>query len=70
MCPYATWKVVVYALRKLKVQEKNYPTHDLELAPMVFALKIWRHCLYVVHVHVYSDNRSLHYVFTKKELNL
>ena len=42
-------KVISYASRKLKVHEKNYPTHDLELAAVVFALKIWRHYLYGVH---------------------
>ena len=39
-------KVVAYASRQLKLHEKNYPTHNLELAAIVFALKIWRHCLY------------------------
>ena len=43
-------KVIAYASRKLKVNEKNYPTHELELATVVFALKIWRHYLYGVHV--------------------
>ena len=52
------------------MQEINYPTHDLELAVMVFSLKIWRHYLYGVHVDVYTDNKSLQYVFTQKELNL
>ena len=52
------------------MHEKNYPTHDLELAVVVFALKIWRHYLYGVHVDVFSDKKSLQYVFTKKKLNL
>ncbi|WMV37939.1 hypothetical protein MTR67_031324 [Solanum verrucosum] len=56
--------------RQLKVHERNYPTHDLELATVVFALKIWRHYLYGVHVDVFSYHKSLQYVFTKKELNL
>ena len=43
-------KVIAYAFRQLKVHKKNYPTHDLELGAMVFALKIWRHYLYSVHV--------------------
>ena len=51
--------VISYASRMLKVHEKNYPTHDLELAAVVFALKIWRHCLYVVHVDVFTDHKSL-----------
>ncbi|KAH0644897.1 hypothetical protein KY284_032781 [Solanum tuberosum] len=53
-----------------RVHEKNYPTHDLELAAVVFALKIWRHYLYGVHVDVFIDHKSLQYVFTQKELNL
>ncbi|WMV09597.1 hypothetical protein MTR67_002982 [Solanum verrucosum] len=56
--------------RQLKVHEKNYPTHDLELAVVVFALKIWRHYLYGVHVDMFTDHKSLQYVFTQKELNL
>ena len=63
-------KVISYASKKLKVHEKNYPTHDLELAAVVFALKIWRHYLYSVHVDVFTDRKSLQYVFTQKELNL
>ncbi|KAH0636085.1 hypothetical protein KY290_036497 [Solanum tuberosum] len=59
-----------YASRQLKVHEKNYPTHDLEIATVVFALKIWRHYLYGVHVDVFTDHKSLQYVFTQKELNL
>ncbi|WMV10110.1 hypothetical protein MTR67_003495 [Solanum verrucosum] len=56
--------------RQLKVHEKNYPTHDLELAAVVFALKIWRHYLYGGHVDVFTDHKSLQYMFTQKELNL
>ncbi|KAH0684682.1 hypothetical protein KY289_022434 [Solanum tuberosum] len=63
-------KVIAYASRQLKVHEKNYPTHDLELVSVVFALKIWRHYLYGVHVDVFTDHKSLQYVFTQKELNL
>ena len=63
-------KVMDYASKQLKVHEKNYPTHDLELAAVVFALKIWRHYLYGVHVDVFTDHKSLQYVFTQKELNL
>ncbi|WMV19272.1 hypothetical protein MTR67_012657 [Solanum verrucosum] len=61
-------KVIAYASRQLKVHEKNYPTHDLELAAVVFALKIWRHYLYGVHVDVITYHKSLQY--TQKELNL
>src|SRR5688572_31137563 len=63
-------KVIAYASRQLKTHEKNYPTHDLELAAVVFALKIWRHYLYGVHVDVFTDQKSLQYVFTQKDLNL
>ena len=52
-------RVVAYASRQLKVHEKNYPIHDLELEAVVFALKIWRHYLYGVHCEVFTDHRSL-----------
>ena len=64
------WKVIDYDSRKLKVHEGNYPTVDLELAGMVFSLKIWRHYLYGVHVDVFTNHKSLQYVFIQKELNL
>ena len=57
-------KVISYASRKHKVHERNYPTHDVELEVVVFTLKIWRHYLYVVHVEVFTDHKSLQYVFT------
>ncbi|WMV45744.1 hypothetical protein MTR67_039129 [Solanum verrucosum] len=63
-------KFISYGSRQLKVHEKNYPTHDLKLAAVVFVLKIWRHYLYGVHVDVFTDHKSLQYVFTQKELNL
>ena len=52
-------KVITYAYRKLKAHEKNNSTHYLELAAVVFALKIWRHYLYGVHVDVFTDHTSL-----------
>ncbi|WMV50978.1 hypothetical protein MTR67_044363 [Solanum verrucosum] len=52
-------KVIAYAFTQLKVHEKNYPTHDIELAAVVFALKIWRHYFYGVHVDVFIDHKSL-----------
>ena len=52
------------------MHERNYPTHDLELAAVVFSLKIWRHYLYGAHVDVYTNNQGLQYLFTQKELNL
>ncbi|RVW72383.1 Transposon Ty3-I Gag-Pol polyprotein [Vitis vinifera] len=62
-------KVVAYASRQLKQHERNYPAHDLELAAVVFALKTWRHYLYGEKFEVYSDHKSLKYIFTQKDLN-
>ena len=61
---------IAYASRQLKKHEENYPTHDLELAAVVFALKIWRHYLYGVPCRIFTDHKSLQYIFTQKELNL
>jgi len=63
-------KVIAYASKQLKEHEKKYPTHDLELAAVVFALKIWRHYLYGEHCQIYTDHKSLKYLFTQKELNM
>ena len=63
-------KVIAYASRQLKEYERNYPTHDLELAAVVFALKIWRHYLYGERCEIYTDHKSLKYFFTQKELNM
>ena len=63
-------KVVAYASTQLKPHEQNYPTHDLELAEVVFALKIWRHYLYGKKCRVYTYHKSLKYLLTHKELNL
>ncbi|WMV40907.1 hypothetical protein MTR67_034292 [Solanum verrucosum] len=63
-------KVIAYASRQLKIHEKNYPTHDVELVAVVFALKIWRHYLYGVHVDVFTNHKSLNYVFNQKDLSL
>ncbi|KAI3672993.1 hypothetical protein L6452_39099 [Arctium lappa] len=63
-------KVIAYASRQLKDHEKRYPTHDLELAAVVFALKIWRHYLYGVKCQIYTDHKSLKYLFDQKELNM
>ena len=63
-------KVIAYGSRQLKEHEKNYPTHDLEMATVVFALKIWRHYLYGVRCEIYTDHKSLKYIFTQKELNM
>ena len=63
-------KVIAYASRQLKKHELNYPTHDLELAAVVFALRIWRHYLYGVPCRIFTDHKSLQYLFTQKELNM
>ncbi|CAA0819728.1 Uncharacterized mitochondrial protein AtMg00860, partial [Striga hermonthica] len=63
-------KVVAYASRQLKPHELNYPTHDLELAAVVHALKIWRHYLYGGKCEIFTDHKSLRYLFTQKELNM
>jgi ribonuclease HI len=63
-------KLVAYSSRQLKVNEKNYPTHDFELAAVVHALKTWRHYLYGQKCDIYTDHKSLKYVFTQSELNM
>ena len=62
--------VVAYASRQLKKHEVNYPTHDLELAAVVFALKLWRHYLYGAQFEIFTDHQSLKYIFTQRDLNL
>ena len=57
-------KLLAYASRQLQVHEKNYPTHDLELEAVIIALKIWKHYLYGFHVDVFTDHKSIQYVFT------
>jgi ribonuclease HI len=63
-------KVVAYASRQLRPHEQNYPTHDLELAAVVHALKIWRHYLIGNKCEIYTDHKSLKYIFTQTDLNL
>ena len=55
---------MAYGSRQLKNHEQNYPTHDMELAAIVFSLKIWRHYLYGEHFEVFLDDKSLKYIFT------
>ncbi|CAA0827989.1 Unknown protein, partial [Striga hermonthica] len=68
--------VVAYASRQLKPHEQNYPTHDLELdlatlfIAVVHAIKIWRHYLYGGRCEIFTDHKSLQYIFTQKELNM
>ncbi|KAK8675955.1 hypothetical protein V6N13_034013 [Hibiscus sabdariffa] len=61
-------KVIAYASRQLKPHEVNYPTHDLELAAIVFALKVWRHYLYGEKCHLFTDHKSIKYLLTQKDL--
>ena len=63
-------KVVAYGSRQLKEHEKKYATHDLELAAVVMALKMWRHYLYGEKFEIHSDHKSLQYLFTQPELNM
>ncbi|GJR13404.1 putative reverse transcriptase domain-containing protein [Tanacetum coccineum] len=62
-------KVIAYASRQLKIHEKNYTTHDLELGAVVFALKIWRHYMFGTNSVIYTDHKSLQHIFSQKELN-
>jgi ribonuclease HI len=63
-------RVIAYASRQLRWHELNYSTHDLELAAVVHALKIWRHYLFGQRCDIYTDHKSLKYIFTQSELNM
>ncbi|GJR40938.1 putative reverse transcriptase domain-containing protein [Tanacetum coccineum] len=63
-------KVITYASRQLKIHEKNYTTHDLELGVVVFSLKLWRHYLYGTKCTVFTDHKSLQHILNQKELNM
>ncbi|GJR06421.1 putative reverse transcriptase domain-containing protein [Tanacetum coccineum] len=63
-------KVITYASRQLKIHEKNYMTHDLELGGVVFALKMWRHYLYATKCVVFTDHKNLQHILDQKELNM
>nr|GEZ26227.1 putative reverse transcriptase domain-containing protein [Tanacetum cinerariifolium] len=63
-------KVISYASRQLKIHEKNYTIHDLEIRAVVFALKIWRHYLYGTKCTVFTDYKSLQHILDQKELNM
>ena len=60
----------MHASQQLKRQEENYPTHDLEMATMVFALKTWQHYLYNAICEIYTNHKSLKYISDQKDLNL
>jgi hypothetical protein len=63
-------RVIAYASRALWTHEQNYPTHDLELAAVIHALKIWRHYLMGTKCNIYTDHKSLKYIFTQADLNM
>ncbi|GJW98088.1 putative reverse transcriptase domain-containing protein [Tanacetum coccineum] len=63
-------KVIAYASRQLKIHEKNYTLHDLELNAVVFALKTWRHYLYGTKCMVFTDHKSLQHILDQKDLNM
>jgi hypothetical protein len=62
--------VISYSSRQLRRHEEHYPTHDLELAAVVMALRTWRHYLMGNVVHIYTDHKSLRYIFTQPDLNM
>ena len=62
-------RVIAYISRQLRKHEINYPTHDLEMAAVIFVLKIWRHYLYGRKCEIYIDHKSLQYIQQQKELN-
>jgi hypothetical protein len=63
-------RVIAYASRALRPHEQNYPTHDLELAAVVHALKMWRHYLMGTHCNTFTDHKSLKYIFNQADLNM
>jgi hypothetical protein len=63
-------RVIAYASRALRPREQNYPTHDLELAAVVHALNMWRHYLMGTHCNIFTDHKSLKYIFTQADLNM
>jgi hypothetical protein len=63
-------QVISYTLRQLRRHEEHYPTHDLELAAVVMALRTWCHYLPGNVVHIYMDHKSLKYIFTQPDLNM
>ena len=63
-------RVIAYASRQLRPHEENYPVHDLELATVIYALKLWRHYLLGNWCEIYTDHQSLKYLFTQPDLNL
>ena len=62
--------MIAYASRQLKPHEKKYPVHDLELTAVVLVLKLWWHYLFGEKCKIYTNHKSLKYIFTQKELNM
>jgi hypothetical protein len=62
-------RVIAYASRALRPHEQNYPTNNLELATIIHVLKIRRHYLMDTHCNIYTDHKSLKYIFTRADLN-
>jgi hypothetical protein len=63
-------RVISYSLRQLRDHKENYPTYDLVLVAMVMALRMWQHYLLGNVVHIYTDHKSLKYIFTQLDLNM
>ena len=63
-------RVVAYGSRQQKNHEQNYPTHDMELAAIVFSLKIWRHYLYDEQFEIFLDHKSMKYIYTQRDFNM
>lgn len=63
-------KVIAYGSRQLKIHKRNYPTYDLELTAVIYALKLWRYYLYMETFDIYTNHKSLQYLFIHKELNM
>jgi hypothetical protein len=59
-----------HAIAYFSQHKEHYPTHDLELLAVVHALKVWRHYLLGNLVHIYTDHKSLKYLFTQPDLNM
>jgi hypothetical protein len=68
LIPYG--RVVAYTSQQLRKHEVNYPTHDMELAIVIHALKVWRHYLMGKRCELHMDHKSLKYNFTQSNLNL
>jgi hypothetical protein len=62
--------VIAYASQQLRRHEEHYPTHDLELLAVIYTLKVWRHYLLGNLVYIYTDHKSLKYLFTQPDLNM